>query len=96
LFFCTRRPRAVYTVHFQSVNVRSACRPSTRCTWSAISLFLHRPVLDSLSVLFFSVLFFPLFRCDQSITTNALKHLVDQLEKRILQIDQSKIASKHL
>jgi len=34
--------------------------------------------------------------CGQSLTTNALKRLVDQLEKRILQIDQSKIALKHL
>jgi len=28
--------------------------------------------------------------------TNALKHFINQLEKRILQIDQSKNASKHL
>jgi len=36
------------------------------------------------------------YGCGQSLTTNALKHLVDQLEKRILQIYQSKIALKHL
>jgi len=34
--------------------------------------------------------------CGQSLTINALKCLVDQLEKRILQIDQSKSALKHL
>lgn len=28
--------------------------------------------------------------------TNALKHLIDQSQQRILQIDQSKNASKHL
>jgi len=28
--------------------------------------------------------------------TNALKHLINQSEERILQIDQSKNASKHL
>jgi len=36
------------------------------------------------------------FGCGQNLTTNALKHLVDQLEKRILQIYQSKITLKHL
>jgi len=36
------------------------------------------------------------YGCGQSLTTNVLKRLVDQLEKRILQIDQSKIALKHL
>jgi len=34
--------------------------------------------------------------CGQSVTINALKRLVGQLEKRILQIDQSKIVLKHL
>ena len=32
--------------------------------------------------------------CGQSLITNALKRLVDQLEKKILQIDQSKIVLK--
>ena len=32
----------------------------------------------------------------QSLTTDALKRLIDQLEKKILQIDQSKITVKHL
>jgi len=32
----------------------------------------------------------------QRLTTNALKHLIDQSEERILQIVQSKNASKHL
>lgn len=35
---------------FQPVNVRSASWPSTRCTCSEISLFLHCSILDSLSV----------------------------------------------
>jgi len=34
--------------------------------------------------------------CGQSLTTNALQHLIDQSEKRILQTDQSKNTSKHL
>lgn len=34
----------------QPVNVRSASRPSTRCTCSKISLFLHCSILDSPSV----------------------------------------------
>jgi len=32
----------------------------------------------------------------QSLATNALKHLIDQLEEIILQIDQLKNASKRL
>jgi len=32
----------------------------------------------------------------QSLGINALKYLMDQLEERILQIDQLKNASKHL
>jgi len=32
----------------------------------------------------------------QSLVTNALKHLMDQLEERILQTDQLKNASKRL
>jgi len=32
----------------------------------------------------------------QSLTTDALKRLIDQLKKKILQIDQSKITVKHL
>ena len=35
------------------------------------------------------------YSCSQSLVINALKHLMDQLEKRILQIDQLKNASKH-
>jgi len=34
--------------------------------------------------------------CDESLATNALKHLMDQLEERILQTGQLKNASKHL
>jgi len=33
---------------------------------------------------------------DQKFTTNASKHLIDQSEEKILQIDQSKNTSKHL
>lgn len=51
LAFCIHRPCAVYAVHFQPVNVRSAFRPSTRYTCSKISLFLHCSILDSLFVL---------------------------------------------
>jgi len=36
------------------------------------------------------------YGCDQSLATNALKHLMDQLEERILQTDQLKNVSKHL
>ena len=32
--------------------------------------------------------------CGQSLATNALKHLMDQLEERILQTDQLKNSSK--
>jgi len=34
--------------------------------------------------------------CGKNLATNALKHLMDQLEERILQIDQLKNASKRL
>jgi len=34
--------------------------------------------------------------CGQSLATNALKHLMDQLEERILQINQLKNTSKCL
>jgi len=37
-----------------------------------------------------------IFGCGENLTTNALKHLMDQLEERILQIDQLKNASKRL
>ena len=33
--------------------------------------------------------------CNQSLITNALKHLIDQVEERILLIEQSKNTSKH-
>ena len=36
-----------------------------------------------------------LLLCGQSLATNALKHLMDQLEERILQTDQLKNTSKH-
>jgi len=34
--------------------------------------------------------------CNQSLATNALKHLMDQLEERILQTNQLKTALKRL
>jgi len=34
--------------------------------------------------------------CGQNLATNTLKHLMDQLEERILQTDQLKNASKRL
>jgi len=37
-----------------------------------------------------------IFGCGENLTTNALKHLMDQLEEKILQIDQLKNASKRL
>jgi len=36
------------------------------------------------------------YRCDLFNATNALKHLIDQSEENILQIDQSKDISKRL
>jgi len=36
------------------------------------------------------------YGCGQNLATNALKHLMDQLEERILQTDQLKNASKRL
>jgi len=36
------------------------------------------------------------YDCDQSFATNALKHLMDQLEARILQTDQLKNVPKRL
>jgi len=38
----------------------------------------------------------PALGYDQNLPTNVFKRLIDQLEKRILQIDQSKIVLKHL
>lgn len=77
LAFCIHRPRAVYAVHFQPVNVRSTSRPSTRCTCSEISLFLHCSILDPLSLLLFSV-FLPLFVCFSnylSLHQRLIKHV---------------------
>jgi len=38
----------------------------------------------------------PALGYDQNFPTNVFKRLIDQLEKRTLQIDQSKIVLKHL
>lgn len=53
--------RTVHAAHFQPVNVRSASRPSTRCTCSATSLFLHCSILDSLILYLFLRLSLPRF-----------------------------------
>ena len=51
---------------------------------------------NNLNLIKILVFFFILLSYGQNLAANILKHLVDQLEQRILRTDQSKNALKHL
>jgi len=68
-------------------------------SYESIHLTVRLTQLTKLSDLRYNLLMIGFYTtlnwCGQSLAINSLKHLIDQSEQKILQIDQSKNASKH-